>query len=108
MNRQEFEAIMATYKKGAYIKMVWETISKNGRKVSTGVVRFTSKDIMVSKSGTEYTTARITKSPKHHTKVVYFNERGVECTKSEYESKNPSYVIVDFFAKRLENIISLG
>ena len=108
MKSKEFEAIMATYKKGAYIKMVWETISKNGRKISTGVVRFTSKDIMISKKEIEYVIARITKSPKHHTKVVYFNEQGVECTKSEYESKNPTYQITDFFAKHLENIISLG
>lgn len=108
MKKQEFEAIMATYKKGTYIRMVWETIEDNGRKISSGVVRFTSKDVKVSKKEVEYVTARITKSPKHHTKVIYFNEQGVECTKGEYESKNQTYQITDFFAKHLKNIISLG
>lgn len=108
MTKDEFENIMREYKKGTYISMMWETVNKNGRKISKGVVRFTSKEVNVNKKGEEYITARITKNTRQHTHVTYFNNNGEKITKSEYEALNGSYEITDFFRKHLDDIIQLG
>lgn len=108
MTRKEFESIMATYKKGTYISMMWETITNNGRKVSKGVVRFTNIEVKTNKQGDDYVVARITKNNKQITHVTYFNAQGEEIEKGEYEANNKNYNITDFFAKHLENIIQLG
>lgn len=108
MTKVEFEKIMANYKKGTYISMMWEALNNNGRKVSKGVVRFTNVEIKVNKKGEEYIVARITKNNKHHAHVTYFNYNGDEISKAEYEVDEKSYNITDYFAKHLDNIISLG
>lgn len=108
MERQQFETIMLNYKKGTYIHMVWETVGKAGDvKLSDGIVRFTNIEVKTSKAGYDYVTARITKNKRVKPKVTYYNADGVIISKEEYEANNVICKIDDYFAKRLENIISL-
>lgn len=108
MTKEEFYCIMCDYKKGTYVHMRWETIGKAGDvKLSDGVVRFTNIEVKTSKAGYDYVIARITKNKRVKPKVTYFNNCGIEISKEEYEANNVICKIDDYFAKRLENIISL-
>lgn len=108
MTKLEFEKALAHYKKGTYIRMIWRTVSENGHKISSGIIRITNPEVKTNKEGIDYALFRITKNNKLRAKVHYYNLSNEEITKEEYAIGNEIYNITDFFAKHLEDIIQLG
>lgn len=107
MTEQQFNEVMSTYKKGTYIKMMWQTLSENGYKLSQGVVRFTDITIKYNSRGEAYVIARTTKNKRLIVHTQYFDNAGTKISKQKYEANNPKFIIVDYMAKHLDDIISL-
>lgn len=108
MIRKIFEKQISNYKKGTYIRMEWQSVNGEYLKVSNGLVRLFTKEVITCKNGSEIVRMRLTKNKHHKVKVAYYHN-GVEISESDYyNGGNTKSNVNDWFVKRIEDIIKVG
>lgn len=103
-----FEKQTKNYRKGTYINMTWQSANGDYLKISNGLVRLFSKEVITCKNGNEIVRMRTTKNKNHKVKVSYYYN-GVEISENEYYQHNEHKPqVVDWFSKRVSDIIKVG